>query len=173
MVLAGAVYFTYRHRYPYGARPACLPVLLAALQSYSDKHGGAFPNEGKGPLEALMMLYPDQLADCEPIAGLSGDRKLLKKQIADGSPISEAASSWVYWPGLRSDDDPEIALIWERRSGLRFNGSRAYGHEVGFVGGYMRQISDVAWQSFLKDQERLRQEAMTKRRAKHENAPVR
>jgi hypothetical protein len=104
------------------------------------------------------------LSDWRPLAGLSGDVKLLKTQISQGRKITETASSWVYWPGLRSDDNPEIALIWERRSGLRFNGSRAHGREVGFVGGYMRQVPDQEWDSFLQKQQQLRQNALTRRK---------
>jgi len=151
---------TYHYIYPYGARPACLPNVLQALRSYSLEHGGSFPNATKAPLEALRGLYPRYLVDCRPLAGLSGDQELLEHQIAGNSQITEAASSWVYWPGLRSDDNPDIAIIWERKPGLRFNGSRAHGHEVGFIGGHMRQVADSAWNAFLKAQQELREAAV-------------
>jgi len=166
LVLAGVAVLFYHHHYPYGARPACLPVLLEALRSYSLENGGAFPDSRTEPLEALRMLYPKHLPDCQPIAGLSGDRELLKKHIADGSKLDEAASSWVYWPGLRFDDNPDMALIWERKPGLRFNGSRAQGHEVGFIGGYIRQVPDAQWETFLKEQEQMREKAIKDRKDK-------
>jgi hypothetical protein len=138
-------------------------VLLGALRSYSVEHDGFFPNSGNEPLEALRVLHPTYLPDCEPLAGLSGNTKLLKKQVLGGLQITVDASSWVYWPGLRSDDDEHIALFWERASGVRFNGSRASGREVGFVNGLFRQVPDGAWAKFLKDQERLREKAMKSR----------
>ena len=157
---------TYRYIYPYGARPACLPNVLQALQSYSLEHGGGFPNTTtQAPLEALRALYPRYLVDWRPLAGLSGDQELLEHQMTGNLRLTEAASSWVYWPGLRSDDKPDIAIIWERRSGLRFNGSRAHGHEVGFIGGYTRQVADGKWSAFLQDQQGLRETAIAKRKS--------
>ncbi len=166
LVLAIILYAAYRYNYPYGSRPACLPVMLGSLNSYANANGGAFPNTGATPLEALRVLHPDYLYNPEPLAGLSGNKNLLRKQISAGSPLTEEASSWVYWPGLRADDNPDIAVIWERKSGLRFNGSRAHGREVGFVGGYMRQIPDASWDVFVRDQERLRKEAISARNSK-------
>jgi hypothetical protein len=163
LLFVGGAILVYRHTYPYGVRPASLPIMIEALRAYSTDKAGAFPDAGANPLEALRKLYPKYLADPLPLAGLSGDRQLLKQQILEGSAITEAASSWVYWPGLSSDDDPEIAVIWERRSGLRFNGSRAQGHEVGFVGGYMRQVSDGNWEAFVKEQGVRRGKALSAR----------
>src|SRR5437660_870732 len=96
----------FRYYYPCGPRPACLPVLLEALRSYSIDHDRAFP-AGTEPLEALRALYPYYLPHCEPLAGLSGNRSKLKKDILEGHKIDEVASSWVYCPGLRTDDNPE------------------------------------------------------------------
>ena len=158
VVLAG-----YRYYYPYGMRPACLPVFLGALRSCALEHDGFFPNGGGAPLEALRELYPRYLADCTPLAGLSGNTKLLKALVLGTSPITTNASSWVYWPGLRSDDDEHIALFWERESGVRFNGSRARGREVGFVDGTFRQVLDDQWVDFIRDQEELREKALRSR----------
>jgi hypothetical protein len=49
----------YRYYYPYGMRPACLPVFLGALRSYALEHDGFFPNlraatKNAGPNAALM-----------------------------------------------------------------------------------------------------------------------
>lgn len=164
LLVIGGIYSTYCYRYPYGMRPACLPVMLGSLNSYANANGGNFPNTGTTPLEALRVLHPNYLYNPEPLAGLSGNKNLLRQQIANNAPVTEEACSWVYWPGLRSTDNPDIALIWDRKSGVRFNGSRAAGHDVGFVGGYMRQIPDRDWEMFLKDQEQLRAVAIAKRK---------
>jgi hypothetical protein len=163
LVFVALIFLVYRYHYPYGARPACLPVLVGALRSYSLEHEGFFPNDGEQPLEALRKLYPRYLPDCEPLAGLSGNRELLKREIVSGGKVTKDASSWVYWPGLRSDDDEQIAVVWERESGIRFNGSRAHGREVGFVNGVFRQVPDDRWADFLKEQERLREKAIKSR----------
>jgi hypothetical protein len=172
LLLVAVIVSLYRFYYPYGARPACLPVLLEALRSYSLEHDGFFPNDEREPLEALRKLHPRYLPDCEPLAGLSGNRELLKKEISSGAKITEDASSWVYWPGLRSDDGDHIALVWERRTVLRFNGSRARGHEVGLVRGDMQQVPDDRWADFLMDQERSREKAIKARNGERNAHPV-
>lgn len=159
-------YAAYTYYYPYGARPASLPLMLAALGDYGHQNSGSFPDARGEPLDSLRLLCPRYLPESEPLAGLSGNIKLLRKQVIGNFRITADASSWVYWPGLKTDDNPDIALIWERVSGVRFNGSRAHGHEVGFVGGYMRQVPDAEWEAFLKEQERLRKEAISKREGK-------
>jgi hypothetical protein len=161
--VAGAT-IAYRFRYPYGWRPACLPCVLGALRTYALNHNGNFPTDTQGPQEALRQLYPVYLADWKLLAGLSGDRKELERDMSGHLGLSDSASSWVYWPGLKLDDDPDIAVIWERRSGVRFDGSRAHGREVGFVGGDMRQISDAAWGAFVRDQAQMREQAFTARK---------
>ena len=44
LLFVALIFSVYRYHYPYGARPACLPVLLGALRSYSLEHEGFFPN---------------------------------------------------------------------------------------------------------------------------------
>lgn len=139
--------------------------MLEVLRSFAADNGGSFP-AGQEPLQALTKIYPKYLVDPNPLAGLSGDRRLLKRELSTGSKISPQACSWVYWPGLRIDDSPEIALIWESRSGLRFNGTRAEGHEVGFVDGSMRQVPDAAWASFVAEQKHLREKVLRSRETK-------
>ena len=165
LALGGAGACLYQHWYPYGARPCCLPCLLAAMRAFASANNGSFPSGRLNPNDALKVLYPAYLPDPSPLAGLSGDRKLLYRELRAGSPISERASSWVYWAGYRSDDNPEIAIVWERRAGLSFNGRRQSGHAVGFIGGNMRQVQEANWNSFLKEQEALRRKALEERKA--------
>jgi hypothetical protein len=165
LLVAGAeVGLLHHYNYPYGGKSACLPIMLNVLGLYASDHGGAFPNGGAGPREALSKLRSDYLPDYSYLAGLSGDRGLLEKQINGGLEITEDACSWVYWPGLRSDDNPDIALLWERRSGLAYNGARLHGHAVGFIGGYMHQVRDEDWEAFLKNQAQLREKAISERK---------
>jgi hypothetical protein len=155
----------YRFQYPYGARPCCLPCVLEVLREFAAANNGNFPT-GQNPQTALLKLYPNYLADWHLLAGISGNRELLQHEMSTGAEISQSASSWVYWPGFKLDDNPEIAIIWERKAGLRFNGKRGGGHAVGFIGGNNRQVPDDAWNTFLKEQETLRQEALRGRKNK-------
>ena len=45
LLLAGGGLLAYRYNYPYGARLACLPVVLEALRSFAAANGGNFPSK--------------------------------------------------------------------------------------------------------------------------------
>ena len=158
-VLIGLTVGAYRLVYPYGERPCCLPCTLEALREFAAGNSGNFPKVGTNSMESLLELYPKYLVDRTLLAGISGNRKLLEQEILTGAEITDDASSWAYWPGFGLDDDPEIAIIWERKAGLGFDGRRSFGHAVGFISGEHRQVPDVAWESFLKQQDTLRQNA--------------
>ncbi len=169
-VLGGGVYYMYC--YPYGLRPAYLPSMLAALRDYAGANGGAFPAGDNGPLEALRKLYPAYMPNSHLLAGLSGDRKLINMVLKSGERLPEAASSWVYWPGLTLDDDENIAIIWESRSGLLFNGKRSYGHAVGYIRGNLYQVPDSEWPAFLTRQDGLRRAVARHRDQRPLEAPA-
>ena len=164
-VVTVVVVAAYRFLFPFGPRPCCLPVMLQALRDYAEDHNGYFPTGGRNPREALLKLYPVYLNDERFLAGLSGDRKLLKQQMSAGLEISEDASSWVYWPGFRRDDPPELAIIWERAAGVKGISSRAPrgSHAVGVVDGKTAQVSRKEWFEFLQRQEFLRRRILESR----------
>ena len=59
--------------------------------------------------------------------------------------------------GLRKDDDPRLALFWDK-VGLGHNGEqlRDGGHWVCFVGSEIEHIPEAQWEAFLAEQVRLR-----------------
>lgn len=156
----------YRRQFPHGSRPAYLPIMLQALNSYSAANQGRYPQGNGSSFVALSELYPSYVVYEGPLAGLSGDRDVLKRDLAKGFGLSSNCCSWIYWPGFRSDDDPEIALIWNRESGIGFNGEKMSGHAVGFIRGDMRQVPDRQWDEFVKRQEILRANALRNRKQK-------
>jgi hypothetical protein len=149
----------YNYYLPYGQRDCYMPCILSSLQAYAYDHNGWFPKEGKTPLESLQLLYPRYIGpDANLLSGISGDRKTVNEIIQQGGHITAEYSSWIYFSGLRSDDDPAIALIYERQPGVQFNGikSKGGGHVVGFVDGNFKQIPDGKWETFLEEQSSLR-----------------
>lgn len=156
--LASAFVAGFRWYHPYGARPACMPCVLAALQQYAREHERKFPDTDGTPLDALRLIYPRYLTDGRLLAGISGNRKMVEFALRDQARITEEMSSWTYWPGLGMDDNPEMAVIWEKRPGIGFNGKRANGYCVGFVNGSFRQIPEHRWVDFLETQSKLRGE---------------
>ena len=154
-----ACYAVYRYQYPYGCRSAYLPVVLQALRSYGADHGGRFPNGERESQSALFLLYPDYLVNARFLAGLTGNRSAIERECVSTQGSSGSSSTWVYWPGFTLNDSPKLAIIWERRAGVRFNGKRGSGHAVGFLDGTVRQVPQEAWQSFVNEQTTLRRQA--------------
>jgi hypothetical protein len=154
------VVFSYKWLYPYGNRSCVLPCTLGALEHFAVEHEGWYPNQGMNAVDCLSALYPNLETE---LAGISGDRNEVSRRLATGKPIDESVSSWVYIPGLRTDDDPELALIWERRKGVGFNGRRKDGYAVGFVSGGFEQIASEDWPEFAKRQETLRESVLSSR----------
>jgi hypothetical protein len=128
---------------------------------YAQEHNGWYPNGGTNALASLQKLYP-KYADME-LAGMSGDESKAVAFLKSGRSIDETVSSWVYHPGLRIDDNPEVAVIWERQEGIFVNGSRLGGHAVGYVNGGFGQVSSRDWTSFVKRKEELRKEIFAQR----------
>jgi hypothetical protein len=156
LVLIGFCF--HRFHYPFGERPCCLPCTLESLREYAGAHEGNFPG-GYSSQNALSKLYFESFISAHLLAGISGDIKLAERELSSKSDISDEASSWVYWPGFQITDDPKIAIIWEKRAGLRFDGKRiSGGHIVGFIEGSSRVISDSDWDQFLREQKTLRQQ---------------
>ena len=168
LVLFVGAWICYAHKiFPYGNRTCCLPCTMMALRNYANDHNEWYPKDGKTSLESLQMLYSktnDYTGEVSLLAGISGDRKETERRIKIGLPIDEQVSSWIYFPGFRDDDDGELAIIWERQGGIRFNGLVADGHAVGFADGHHEQVSQARWSEFLKQQEALRQMTLAKRK---------
>jgi hypothetical protein len=170
LLLVGAIWGLYRWEYPFGARTCRLPCMIMSLHRYAYAHDGWYPKEGKTRLDSLRVLLGDgekgnYIGVPDLLAGISGNEEETRKRFFAGTPIDETVSSWVYFPGFRSDDDPQLAIIWERQQGICFNGSRADGHAVGFADGHHEQIPQARWPAFLKEQEALRQTTLAKRPA--------
>jgi hypothetical protein len=153
----------YSCNYPYGFRVGKLSTFMGVLLEYAENHEGWYP-DGASPYEALTKLYPQFAERGEPLAGLSGSEQETARLLKEGRQLNGKASSWIYFPGFRKDDNPEIVIIYERAEGIFITGSRADGHAVGFAEGLWGQIPSKEWLAFLKKQELMRQEVLAKRR---------
>src|SRR4051812_7625524 len=118
----------YRWMYPYGSKCCIVPLIWMGLASYAANNEGSFPDDPRGPLAALSKLYPDyfKLGDEEVLAGLSGDADEARRALRGSEALNATGSSWIYQPGLKDDDDPRRALIWEREFGIMPNGKRDF-----------------------------------------------
>ena len=152
-----------RRHFPHGPlRAGKITTFMSDMRCYAMAHDGWFPKGEDAPLASLQKLCPDW-KHADALAGLSGNERRTCATIREGGTLTPEVSSWVYWPGFRLDDNPRIAVIWEREAGLFLTGTRGDGHAVGFADGGYKQIPQHAWDAFLREQEILRTEALTRR----------
>jgi hypothetical protein len=139
-----------------GSRAPFMRLMEAELHTYSARHGGRYP-DGAYEWEALAKLYPDYSATGVELAGLSGNIQQVTNALQKGLSISNF-TSWSYATGLRSCDNPQLAILWESRSGFTEIGNSAPRGErpVLLLNGEITNIVAANWDSFLKRQEQLR-----------------
>lgn len=128
-----------------------------ALAAYAHNHQGWFPSSTNGPAAALQSLYPDYSPTGTELAGISGDIPAAVEALRAGRPLDSTLTSWRYVAGLRDDDEPNLALLWEAKSGLRADGRRNLGHTraVILVSGIIVDVAEKDWPKFLEEQEIL------------------
>jgi len=120
---------------------------------YANEHDGWFPY-GEATPEASLGL----LAKFDPTLVLLLGGKHIPKEIAarafTNGTFGPDTCGWHYVEGLRADDDPDLAIAWDKVTGLGHNGERRRGlmHEVVFVGGFTKYISKDKWSKFVKEQ---------------------
>ena len=134
----------------YTAKTAWLQTMKDALLTYAEAHDGKFPNQDGDPLKSLDLLLDQKyLHHSNILAGFTG-------QVCKDCESFCAKSSWVYVPGLTTNSDPNIAIIWDRKIGLDWSGRKSGMHYFIPVCGEMRAVPKTLWNQFLVDQENLR-----------------
>lgn len=152
--------------YPYGHRGCTLRCVDSALQTYAHEHGGWFP-DGENSYAALRKLYPEYASTGAEFAGVSGDIAATEAALRAGTPLDATLTSWVYTPGLRTDDDESIAILWESKRGLLSNGRRCRrgSRAVLLIGREITNVAGAEWPAFLRQQDALVKAARTMRPA--------
>ena len=154
-VIIGAGYGCWRYTFPYGWSHSCDKQVMFALHCYADAHGGWYPRGEESPEASLSLLYPDLGA--EPLRGKTVPSNVVDERLKQGLRLTPETCGWHYVEGLRSDDDSNLALFWDK-IGLGHNGERLPkgDHTVFFVNGIHEYISGDEWEAFIADQEKLR-----------------
>jgi hypothetical protein len=150
--------------YPFGRRPCTLQCMFGGLGQYAFEHDGWFPNSNRGPFRALQQLYPTNCSAME-LAGVTGNIRAVERALEQGKALDGSLTSWVYIPGLRNDDPPDIAILWESRSGFYADGRRNFvgARPVLFLDGATTNIPAARWDTFVRNQEQMRMALFAKR----------
>jgi hypothetical protein len=156
-LLVAAAWVSYsRWVYPYGWSHSCDKQLKGALEEYANDHGGVFPAGESTPEASLSILYPTY-ANEWVLQGKTVPLEEVKAILENGGRLGPDSCGWHYVEGLRMDDNPRLALFWDK-VGLGHNGERLEkaGHIVSFVGaGRNEYIEGAMWEDFLLEQEKL------------------
>ena len=157
LLLVAVGFFVWSWMYPFGRRAALLPSMWGGLSAYASDHGGWFPDSKFGAYDALTMLYRSNYCTSDELAGVSGDINAARSALGRGDVLTETTTSWMYSPGLRIDDRPDVAILWERTAGYYWNGRRNMfgGRPVLFVTGNVSNVPASEWQPFLHHQDEL------------------
>jgi hypothetical protein len=158
-ILAAAGYVYYHQRYPHGWSHCCDKQLMFALLDYADRHGGWYPKGEASPEASLSLLHRDAptAVSANLLRGKTAPEDAVRARLEAGQLLTPETCGWHYVEGLRKDDDPLLALFWDK-VGLGHNGERLSegGHFVCFISGNIDYVAGERWEEFLAEQERLR-----------------
>jgi hypothetical protein len=154
-LLAGSGWLYHLWRYPYGWSHCCDKQLIFALNDYAEAHGRAYPTGGATPEASLSLLYPSY-ADAGLLRGKTVQEDVVQAVLESGNRLGPDTCGWHYVDGLTTDDDPKLALFWDK-VGLGHNGERLLdgGRTVYFVNWNHEYIEGARWNAFLEEQKTL------------------
>src|SRR5262249_21407574 len=117
-------------------------------------HQGRFPAGEPTSEASLGLLYPDYAPAGFGLGGKSVRESEADEVLRRGGRLGPESCGWYYVEGLTLNDDPGLAILWDKVSGLAENGQRrdGQGREVLFVCGLTRHVKDSEWDAFLDHQ---------------------
>lgn len=170
--LVGALYTCAAVLNIFHAHEHCMKAAGLGLQAYAHEHHGNFPSDTNGFGNALLLLVKEEYCSIREITGPGDDGAIFKEAIKTGAPIPEEKCSRVYIQGLSDSNNPEIAILFDKkptRGGDHFR--RPWGsllREVSLLDGSMRVIPEKSWPSFATNQvELLVQAGIPRSTARH------
>ena len=157
-LLIGYTAWDFHRQHPYGWSHCCDLGVHYALLEYAMSHGGAFPAGEATPEASLSLLYREKtgdgpLADANLLRGKTVPESVVKEILERGELLTPDTCGWHYVEGLRIDDDPRLAVFWDK-AGLDHNGGLLPdgGHIVLFVEGGRKHIPEAEWKEFMEQQ---------------------
>ena len=83
---------------------------------------------------------------------------VVRARLEGGDLLTPETCGWHYVEGRRKDDNPRLALFWDKVGLGHFGERLSGGHFVCFVSGpgSIEYISGERWDQFLAEQEQLR-----------------
>lgn len=124
-----------------------------ALGIYADDHDGWLPHGGTTPEHSLSFLCTnnDEYAVKGLLRGKHLSQSVVDEALARDGSLSPASCGWHYVEGLRADDPPDVAIAWDKVTGLGHNGQRVrwLAREVVMLDGSSQLIGIKNWAAFV------------------------
>ena len=100
------------------------------------------------------------------LRGKTVPAKIVEKALARDGVLGPASCGWHYVEGLSESDEPMLAVVWDKVSGLGHNGDSqpSVAHEIVHLDGSTRLILKRDWPDFVVEQKRRIAEAYRKRK---------
>ena len=146
----------FRQQYPFGLTHSCDKLLASDLQSYATRHDGWFPRGEASPEASLSLLYRDDPNTLSTLPGKTVPEATVRAILESGGLLGPSTCGWHYVEGLRSDDDEQLGLFWDK-VGMNHNGGLLPegGHYVCRVNGFIDYVRGEEWAAFLLEQAKL------------------
>jgi hypothetical protein len=145
------------------AHEHCIKQAGVAFKEFAIDNGGKFPYDTNGFGNALLLLvkggYFGGTNYIYPITGPDDDGSLFREALKTGARIPEQKCSRIYIQGLSETNNPEMAILWDKKStrgGDHFR--RPWGpllREVCLIDGSMPIIPEKDWAAFASNQVEL------------------
>jgi hypothetical protein len=133
-------------------------AIQVALMAFADRHDGWFP-KGETSSEASLSLlhWETPLVTANVLRGRTAPEAAVRARLEAGELLTPETCGWHYVEGLRKDDDPQLALFWDKAGPGNTDTLISGGcHFVIFLGGSAEYIPGNEWEAFLDQQSRLR-----------------
>jgi hypothetical protein len=151
---------------PFHTHEHCIKISGSTLQSYAADHEGRFPYHTNGFGDALLLHVKEDALNYGDtntgeytvrfITGPGDDGKVFKDALRNSTAVPEEKCSRIYIQGLTETNNPQIALLFDKKStrgGDHFR--RPWGsllREVCMLDGSMQTIREELWAAFSKRQ---------------------
>jgi hypothetical protein len=154
---AGIVLVLVGHRFALRRGDAAWEIRKALL-AYADRHDGWFPKGETSPEASLSLLHWEtKLVTANVLRGSTAPETAVRARLDAGELLTPETCGWHYVEGLRADDDPQLALFWDKLGPGCTDALLSGGcHYVIFLDGSVEYIPGTEWEAFLDKQERLR-----------------
>ena len=154
-------------KYPYGRHHACSKNLGLSLRLYANDHGGWYPFGGKTPEESLSLMRSngDPYSITHVMRGKHLEQKNVDDAFARDGVLGPSSCGWHYVEGLQKDDSPQLAVAWDRVTGVNHFGqwSKELQCEIVRLDGSTDHIPVKAWPEFVEQQKKLLAETAANR----------